>query len=255
MLTIENVPVPFFAEIKNGLPHGSDVDLSGDAICSHERAIWFEYKTRDGTALHLNIRMGQKGQNNVVVNSYHNGHWGHEHQEHSSVSPPGPLQIHVECHDNHFSINVNSRSFHFPHRLKKHDIDRLEIKGDLIIRRLSFRNMENHIQLLGNYQQPGYPSPQPYLPSSQSYGAPPSLGQTYQGSYGSSQPQALPSLGQGYYPNQPPQPYGAPPHALGQPPPGSYSGLGQAPPGRHSPHGLGQQPPHNPSGGYTYYRS
>lgn len=231
MLTIESVPVPFFAEIKNGLPHAAEVELTGEAIYGQDRGIWFEYKTLDGTALHLNIRMGQNNQNVIVVNSYHHGSWGHEEQEFSTVNPPGPVQIFVKSHDHHYDITVNSRSFRFPHRLKKHDINRLEIRGDLIIRRMTFRNMENHVQLLGNYQRPGYA---PSLP----YGGPVSLGQAppYQ-PYGqpslNSQPSPLPygapqplgqGLGQGYYPNQ------------SQP---------------SAPYGLGQQPPSGPS----YYRS
>lgn len=66
MLTVDHAPVPFFSEVKYGLPDGGEIDLEGEAIYGTERAIWFYLKTSDGTALYIAIRMGWFFFNQVV---------------------------------------------------------------------------------------------------------------------------------------------------------------------------------------------
>ncbi|KAI6170773.1 Galectin [Aphelenchoides bicaudatus] len=147
MLTVENPHNPFHADIKYGVPDGGEIDLHGHATYGEDRGIWFELKTSDGTALHINIRMGQNMQNIIVVNSYHHGKWGHEDKHFSHVNPDGPLRIHLEAHHKHFLVDINGGQFEFHHRLKKADVNRIEIRGDVRVDKLQFTNMDNHVEL------------------------------------------------------------------------------------------------------------
>ncbi|KAI6186910.1 Galectin [Aphelenchoides besseyi] len=125
--------------------------------------------------------MGLNAENIVIANHLHHGKWGHEHREFSTVNPGQPLRMHVEFHDKKFHININGRSFHYTCKLHSHDINRLEIRGDLVIRSLRFHHMENHLHLFQPIQSAcppqtyGQPtayaySPQAYPPPQNHYG-------------------------------------------------------------------------------------
>ncbi|KAI6189616.1 Galectin [Aphelenchoides bicaudatus] len=183
-------------------------------------------KQEDGEAMHLNIRMGQNNQHVIIVNSYHHGHWGHEEKHCLFVKPGGPLHIRVECHHNHYDILVNGRSFKFPYRLRTREVNRLEIRGDLIIRRLNMQKVEGHIQLMNTY--PSYPQPYPIQPyPTQPYPTQPYPTQPYPTQAYATAPTHNAPMGQGYYPplSQPYVPQLQPSYPNQQ-----YQGHGQPPP-------------------------
>lgn len=99
-MELKSISVSIFRPCKNFF-----CILDGNATYGEHRAIWIELKTHDGTALHLNIRMGQNMENIIVVNSYHHGKWGHEDRHFSHVNPDGPLRIHMEAHHKHFTVS------------------------------------------------------------------------------------------------------------------------------------------------------
>jgi len=234
MLTVDNPSVPFSSKIVNGLPYGAEVYLTGEAIHGREKGIWFEYKSHDGRIpFHLNIRMdsGQNNQNVIIMNSYQHGSWGHEQHEFNPVSSGGSVHIHVSCNEEFYNVTINrTNSFRFLHRMKIHEIDELIIRGDLEISRVTFQNMENHIQFVDHL--PGY------SPYGSTLGQPSPLGQT--------SPLIHPTpLGQGSIQSRPsPSPLGQS-HGRGQPNPtplGQGRGLGQPKPSVQD-HGLGQPIP------------
>jgi hypothetical protein len=110
-----------------------------------------------------------------------------------------------------FQIKINGQSFSFPHRLSAKEITRLEIRGDIQINRLSFKNLDGHVQVI----QTGQPTfnPPPYHPEGIEHYSQPSPGISQPQPYGAPQPNA------GF----PPNPYGAPqPNDYGVPPQGGF---------------------------------
>jgi len=247
--TVENAVVPFFADIRDGFPHGGEIELEGD-VQGNEKAIWFELKASDGIAMHIAIRMGYSNEHITVVNSHYDGHWQREERHKNHVNHGETLKLSVSNHWNHYEFTINGKSHNFPHRIGAKHINRLEIQGDIRIRRLTFKNMDNHFHV---HAQPG--APPMYNPG----GGGISVGSGDSGM-------------QPYQSGQPQQPYPAQPHPFsaqpGQPQPGGgpqpyqpYSGH-QSPPFPGQPNqpyppypggaqpgmGLGQP---SPSGGMT----
>jgi hypothetical protein len=165
--TMDNVPVPFFAEVKDGIPRGGTVEIEGQVTQDADQAIWFEYRAMDGITLHLNIRMGHNKEHITVVNSFERRKWQREQRHSNSCSPGGPINMSITNNWSSWEIQVNGQKFTFPHRLSAKDISRMEIRGSIRINRLSFKNLDGHIQAYNqqsqNIPQPNF-TPPPYNP-------------------------------------------------------------------------------------------
>ncbi|KAI6189615.1 hypothetical protein M3Y97_00027800 [Aphelenchoides bicaudatus] len=167
--SVDNVNVPCYIEVNNGIPRGGEVELNGHVLSGPDQAIVFEFKAFDGIPFHLNLRMGYQKEHKIVVNSYDRGRWRHEHREDINVAPGSPITLQVANHSSNWQITINGKTFKFSHRQNAKDIKRLEIRGDLRIDRLTIKNLDNHIQLpqSGNASMPtqnSFPS-QPSPPS------------------------------------------------------------------------------------------
>jgi len=171
MKTFDNIAVPFFAEVKDGIPRTGEVEIEGTVLAGKDQAIWFEFRNFDGIPLHLNIRMGYQKEHITVVNSYDRGRWRREERHGNNVSPGGPIHLQVINHRSKWEIKINGSSYNFSHRLSTKDIRRLEIRGDIQINRLNLKNLDKHVELYQSSQvnspppQPSF-NPTPYAPSS-----------------------------------------------------------------------------------------
>lgn len=164
--SVENVSVPLYVDVKDGIPRGGEVEVQGQVLSGNDKAIWFEFRNFDGIAMHLNLRMGHNKEHKIVVNSYDRGRWRHEHREDINVAPGSQINLSVSNHSSGWQININGKQFKFSHRLNAKDIRRLEIRGDIRIDRLTTKNLDNHIQLPQGGQQnaPSMPTPNAYSP-------------------------------------------------------------------------------------------
>jgi len=241
--TLENVSVPFFADIRDGMPHNGEIEIEGEVVGT-EQGIWLELRANDGIAFHLNIRMGYLKEHITIVNSHQHGKWQHEERHANNVSPGGSIQLSVSNHWNQYEFKINGKSYHFPHRISGKQITRLEIRGDLRIRRLTFKNMDKHFHVHSN-QIGQSNAPQPYNPTApQPYGQTGTIGV---GPGDISQPAPYSGMGQ-------PQPYPSQPQPQypGQQYPNSGIGMGQQMGGQSGigqgigPPGMGQPSPYQP---------
>jgi hypothetical protein len=166
--TIDNVQVPFFAEVKNGIPHSGEIEIEGTVLPGGDQAIWFEFRAHDGIPFHLNIRMGYNKEHTTVLNSYERGRWKREERHGNNVTPGAPITLNVSNHFSKWQITINGQKFTFGHRLNSKDIRRLEIRGAIQINRMTLKNLENNIEMYQSNQpapQPAF-NPSPYQPSS-----------------------------------------------------------------------------------------
>jgi hypothetical protein len=203
--TLDNVSVPFFAEVKNGIPHSGEVEIQGTVLPGGDEAIWFEFRAHDGIPFHLNIRMGYNKEHTTVLNSYERGRWKREERHGNNVTPGAPITLVVANHFSKWQIKINGQSFTFGHRLSSKDIRRLEIRGAIQISRMTLKNLDNNIEMYQSNQPQPQPSfnPSPYAPSS----SPPAM--SYEPMNAGSGPainHGQPGPNEGYGQPYPPQP-------------------------------------------------
>jgi len=167
--TFDNVTVPFFAEVKNGIPTSAEVEIEGQVLPGGDEAIWFEFRAHDSIPVHLNIRMGYQKEHITVCNSYERGRWKREKREANNVTPGAPITLNITNSFLHWQITINGKKFNFDHRMKAKDIRRMEIRGAIQINRMTTKHLDNNIEVYQTNQpqviQPSF-NPGPYQPSS-----------------------------------------------------------------------------------------
>ncbi|XP_023223799.1 galectin-4-like isoform X1 [Centruroides sculpturatus] len=139
---VEDVPLPYWGRIPNGLQPGKMIMISGSV--NHGANRFHIDFSRGNTrhdcdiALHFNPRFEQRV---VVRNSYENGRWQNEEIEPYSLpfTVGKDFVILFLVEQNHFKIAVNGRHYtEFKHRLPYQTIDKLNIEGSVKISRIEY---------------------------------------------------------------------------------------------------------------------
>ncbi|CAD5218730.1 unnamed protein product [Bursaphelenchus okinawaensis] len=162
---VRNVSVPYAQNINNGLPSHATIEVEGDVIVGHEKAIWLEFRGQGNEIpLHINIRFGSvNGSNEICVNSFDRD-WGREDFYKQSVTIGGSIYAKIVIRDDRYEVDINGREFVFKHRTPKYNVTRFEVRGDIRVARINYTGFGDHIYTAGQYPSP-YPQPsQPSYP-------------------------------------------------------------------------------------------
>lgn len=157
MEVIENPPMPYWGRIPGGLEVGKTIQISGYANHgAHKFNIDFargNNREVSEIALHFNPRFDQRV---VVRNSYQNGRW--ENEERAPHTFPffagKDFDVLFLVEATHFKVAVNGRHYiEFRHRLPIRTIDKLNIEGNIKIKRIEF-NFQNYRPTIPSFVPP-----------------------------------------------------------------------------------------------------
>uniref|UniRef100_A0A3B1IUK3 Galectin n=1 Tax=Astyanax mexicanus TaxID=7994 RepID=A0A3B1IUK3_ASTMX len=124
--------VPYKSVIAGGLQPGKNITING--VVNHQaHRFSFNLRHMGGVALHYNPRFDE---NTVVRNTLTGEKWGSEERFGGLPFNRGqPFQVVISCNPHHYNVFVNGNQAHtYNHRFTRlHEIDVLEISGDLTL--------------------------------------------------------------------------------------------------------------------------
>lgn len=124
--------VPYKSVISGGLQPGKNITING-VINPQANRFCFNLRHMGGVALHYNPRFDE---NTVVRNTLTGEKWGSEERFGGLPFNRGqPFQVVISCNPHHYNVFVNGNQAHtYNHRFTRlHEIDVLEISGDLTL--------------------------------------------------------------------------------------------------------------------------
>jgi len=133
---VPNPSSPYDGQIPHGLVPGKQIYIAGHAR-PHADRIQFNLLGRGGHVLHINPRF----HDNVIVrNSENYGAWGAEERSGPFLFGRGqPFELIISVEQDRYRVAVNGQpAFDFFHRAPLQEVERLNIQGDVDVRRIVF---------------------------------------------------------------------------------------------------------------------
>lgn len=133
---VPNPSSPYDGVIPHGLAVGKQIYVSGHAR-PHADRIQFNLLGRSGHVLHINPRFND---NSIVRNSENYGAWGAEERAGPFPFHRGqPFELIISVEQDRYRVVVNGQpAFDFFHRAPIQEVERLNIVGDVDVRRIVY---------------------------------------------------------------------------------------------------------------------
>jgi len=130
MATVINPAVPYKTELTSNRP-GTLIHVKGTVNAEAGRFA-INLRTDSDTAFHFNPRFGD--DNTLVMNTKKDGSWGPEERSCCSLERGAAFDLTILFESEKFMVGLNGNHYcHFDYRLKRKDIKKVEIVGDVEI--------------------------------------------------------------------------------------------------------------------------